>query len=114
MKLAERVHTLTSSPTLAITSKAKQLKKSGIDVISFGAGEPDFDTPLHIKESAIKAINDGFTKYTPSTGTPQLKQAIIEKFKKDNGLNYDPSQIVVSTSSCRAISGNKFIVGSVA
>ncbi len=99
MKLASRVRSLTSSPTLAITSKAKQLKKSGVDVVSFGAGEPDFDTPEHIKKSAIKAISEGFTKYTPSTGTPQLKQAIVEKFKRDNNLHYDPSQIVVSNGA---------------
>ena len=99
MKLASRVLSLTSSPTLAITSKAKQLKKSGVDVISFGAGEPDFDTPEHIKNSAIEAINEGFTKYTPSTGTLQLKQAIIEKFKRENNLHYDPSQIVVSNGA---------------
>jgi len=84
---------------LAITSKAKQLKKSGVDVVSFGAGEPDFGTPEHIKKSAIKAINEGFTKYTPSTGMPQLKQAIVEKFKRDNNLHYDPSQIVVSNGA---------------
>lgn len=99
MKLATRVKSLTSSPTLAITSKAKQLKRSGIDVISFGAGEPDFDTPIHIKKAAIKAINDGFTKYTPSTGTLQLKQAIVEKFKKDNNLHYEPNQIIVSNGA---------------
>ena len=99
MKLASRVKSLTSSPTLAITSKAKQLKRSGVDIVSFGAGEPDFDTPQHIKAKAIAAINDGFTKYTPSTGTPQLKNAIIEKFKKDNNLHYEPSQIVVSNGA---------------
>jgi aspartate aminotransferase len=99
MKLAARVMSLTSSPTLAVTSKAKQLKRSGVDVISFGAGEPDFDTPDHIKRRAIKAINDGFTKYTPSTGTPDLKKAIVEKFARDNNLHYDPSQIVVSNGA---------------
>ncbi|MCG2711745.1 MAG: pyridoxal phosphate-dependent aminotransferase [Candidatus Omnitrophica bacterium] len=99
MKIACRVQSLTSSPTLAITSKAKQLKKSGVDVVSFGAGEPDFDTPVHIKKSAIKAINEGFTKYTPSAGMPQLKQAIVEKLKRDNNLQYDPSQIVVSNGA---------------
>lgn len=99
MKLAARVKSLTSSPTLTITSKAKQLKKNGVNVISFGAGEPDFDTPIHIKKAAIKAINDGFTKYTPSTGTPELKQAIVEKFKKDNNLHYEPNQIIVSNGA---------------
>lgn len=99
MKLAVRVQSLNSSPTLAITSKANQLKKSGVDVVSFGAGEPDFDTPEHIKKSAIEAINNGFTKYTPSAGTLQLKQAVAEKFKKDNNLHYDPSQIIVSNGA---------------
>ena len=99
MQLALRVQSLTSSPTLEITSKAKQLKQAGVDVVSFGAGEPDFDTPEHIKQSAVKAINEGFTKYTPSTGTPQLKEAIVEKFKRDNDLHYNPSQIVVSNGA---------------
>ena len=99
MKFASRVETLIPSPTLAITSKAKQLEKSGIDVVSFGAGEPDFDTPQHIKESAIVAIQQGVTKYTPSTGTLQLRQAIADKLKKDNGLNYEPSQIVVGSGA---------------
>jgi len=99
MKLAVRVNSLSSSPTLAITSKAKQLKKDGVDVVSFGAGEPDFDTPLHIKKKAIEAIDQGITKYTPSTGLPQLKQAIVKKFKTDNGLAYDQSQIIVSNGA---------------
>ncbi|MFH1063027.1 MAG: pyridoxal phosphate-dependent aminotransferase [Candidatus Omnitrophota bacterium] len=99
MKLAARVRSLTSSPTLAITSKAKQLKTNGVDVISFGAGEPDFDTPAHIKKKAIQAIEDGFTKYTPSTGTAELKKAIVDKFSRDNNLHYDTSQIVVSNGA---------------
>ncbi|MBI4846632.1 MAG: pyridoxal phosphate-dependent aminotransferase [Candidatus Omnitrophica bacterium] len=99
MELASRVINLTSSPTLAVTSKAKQLKDSGVDVVSFGAGEPDFDTPEYIKNSAVKALQAGFTKYTPSTGTIQLRKAIAEKFKRDNNLNYEPSQIVVSNGA---------------
>ncbi len=99
MKLASRVATLIPSPTLAITSKAKQLQSSGIDVVSFGAGEPDFDTPQHIKDSAIKAIQDGVTKYTPSTGTLQLRQAIAAKLKRENNLSYDVSQIVVGSGA---------------
>jgi len=99
MKLALRVESLSSSPTLAITSRAKQLKKDGVDVVSFGAGEPDFDTPQYIKDAAVKAIQDGFTKYTPSTGTPQLKNAICEKLKRDNELSYEPSQIIVGTGA---------------
>jgi aspartate aminotransferase len=81
---------------LAIDSKAKQMKAEGQDVIGFGAGEPDFDTPEHIKEAAIKAIRDGFTKYTPSSGIPELRQAIADKFKRENALAYKPSQIIVS------------------
>ena len=82
--------------TLAIDSKAKQMKAEGIDVVGFGVGEPDFATPAHICEAAIKAINAGFTKYTPSSGIPELRQAAAAKFKKDNGLDYKPSQIIVS------------------
>jgi len=82
--------------TLAITAKAKKMKAQGIDVISFGSGEPDFDTPINIKDAAIKAIHEGFTKYTPASGTDSLKKAICEKFSRDNNLEYDPSQIVVS------------------
>jgi aspartate aminotransferase len=87
------------SVTLEITSKAKKMAKDGIDVVSFAAGEPDFDTPKHIKEAAIKAINEGFTKYTPSSGMPELREAISRKFKQDNGIDYSPSQIVVSNGA---------------
>ena len=96
MRLAKRISGITPSATLDITSKAKRMAREGIDVVSFGAGEPDFDTPSHIKAAAIKAINEGFTKYTPSSGTPEIREAISRKFKKDNELNYSPSQIVVS------------------
>src|SRR5437764_10247455 len=82
--------------TLAIDAKAKQMKADGQDVVGFGAGEPDFDTPQHIKDAAIKALNEGFTKYTPSSGIPELRQAIADKFKRENGLAYKPSQIIVS------------------
>lgn len=99
MQLASRVQELTPSLTLAIDSKAKALKAEGIDVCSFGAGEPDMDTPEHIKAAAIEALNAGFTKYTPSSGTPELRQAISEKFKRDNGLDYKPSQIIVSNGA---------------
>jgi aspartate aminotransferase len=94
--LAQRSTTLTPSLTLAIDAKAKKLKAEGVDVCGFGAGEPDFDTPQHIKDAAIKALNDGFTKYTPSSGTPELRTAIAEKLKADNGLDYKPSQIIVN------------------
>ena len=96
MKLAKRTTLISPSPTLAITAKAKQMKSQGIDVIGFGAGEPDFDTPVYIKESAKKSIDEGFTKYTPTSGIEELKKAICEKFKRDNGLDYEPSQIIVS------------------
>ena len=87
---------MTPSLTLAIDSKLKQMKAEGQDVVGFGAGEPDFDTPQHIKDACIKAINEGFTKYTPAAGTPELRQAAADKFKRDNGLDYKPSQIIVS------------------
>ena len=95
-KISQRAASLAPSLTLAIDSKAKQLKAEGQDVVGFGAGEPDFDTPQHIKDAAAKALAEGFTKYTPSSGIPELRQAIAEKFKRDNGLNYKPSQIIVS------------------
>lgn len=98
MKLvAKRLDVVEPSPTLAITAKANQLKASGLDVVGFGAGEPDFDTPSHIKEAAKKAMDAGKTKYTPVSGTPSLKEAIIQKFQKDNGLKYDKNQIIVGT-----------------
>ena len=95
-KISQRAATLTPSLTLAIDSKAKQMKADGIDVVGFGAGEPDFDTPQHIKDAAAKALADGFTKYTPAAGIPELRQAIADKHKRENGLNYKPSQIIVS------------------
>jgi aspartate aminotransferase len=94
--LSDRVQRIKPSPTLAVTARAAQLKAAGKDIIGLGAGEPDFDTPDHIKEAAIQAIRDGFTKYTAVDGTPGLKKAIINKFARDNGLEYQPEQIVVS------------------
>src|SRR5262245_17014892 len=94
--ISRRAATLSPSLTLAIDSKAKQMKAEGLDVIGFGAGEPDFDTPQHIKDAAAKALANGFTKYTPASGIPELREAIAAKFKKDNGLTYKPSQIIVS------------------
>lgn len=94
--LSERVQRIKPSPTLAVTAKANELKAAGKDVVGLGAGEPDFDTPAFIKDAAIKAINAGFTKYTPVDGTASLKKAIIAKFQRDNGLNYEPKQILVS------------------
>jgi len=96
IKLSARVKSVRPSPTLAITARAAAMRAAGKDVIGLGAGEPDFDTPKHIKQAAIQAIKDGFTKYTPVDGTPGLKQAIIDKFKRDNGFDYKPEQILVS------------------
>ncbi|MBM2839203.1 MAG: aatA [Deltaproteobacteria bacterium] len=96
MFLSKRAKAIKPSPTLAIDAKAKALKAQGVDVIGFGVGEPDFDTPQNIKDAAIKAIEMGFTKYCPVGGTDDLKDAIIEKLKKDNGLSYERGEIVVS------------------
>jgi len=103
MKLSSRVKNISPSLTLAITAKAKKMKAQGIDVIGFGSGEPDFDTPSYIKDSGIKAIQQGFTKYTPASGTDELKKAICEKFKNDNKLEYTPSQIVISCGAKHSI-----------
>ncbi len=94
--ISKRVSGISPSVTLAITAKAKQMQKDGIDVVGFGAGEPDFDTPDNIKDAAIKAIESGFTKYTPSGGIPELKQAVCDKLKKDNGIDYKPSEVLIS------------------
>ena len=106
-KISNRAASLTPSITLAVDAKAKQMKAEGVDVVGFGAGEPDFATPRHIVEAAIKALNDGFTKYTPSSGIPELRQAAADKFKRDNGLTYKPSQIIISCggkhSCCNSI-----------
>jgi aspartate aminotransferase len=95
-RISNRAAALSPSLTLAVDSKAKQMKAEGQDVVGFGAGEPDFDTPQHIKDAAAKALAAGFTKYTPSSGIPELRQAIAEKFKRENGLTYKPSQVIVS------------------
>lgn len=96
MQPANRATVITPSQTLAIDAKAKQLKAAGEDVIGLAAGEPDFDTPEHIKAAAMGALEAGFTKYTPSSGIPELRQAIAEKLKADNDLDYEPSQIIVN------------------
>ncbi len=95
IELSDRSNRVAPSITLAVTSKAKALKASGVDVVSFGAGEPDFDTPDFVKEAAKQAIDAGMTKYTPNPCIPELKQAIVNKFKRDNGLDYTPDQICV-------------------
>jgi len=99
MEISTRAAQLTPSLTLSIDSKAKAMKLEGIDICGFGAGEPDFDTPEHIKAAAIAALEGGFTKYTPSSGLPELRQAISEKFAAENGLEYRPSQIIVSNGA---------------
>ena len=101
--LSEKAKNVTPSPTLAISAKAKEMKSRGIDVIGFGAGEPDFDTPEHIKEKAISEIKNGFTKYTPAAGIPELKEEIAKKLKRDNDLDYSSEQIVVSNGAKHAI-----------
>ncbi|OQP13306.1 pyridoxal phosphate-dependent aminotransferase [Geobacillus thermoleovorans] len=103
MKLAKRVASLTPSATLAITAKAKELKAAGYDVIGLGAGEPDFNTPEHIIAAAIKAMNEGHTKYTPSGGLPALKEEIIKKFARDQGLSYEPAEIIVCVGAKHAL-----------
>ncbi|MGB9430203.1 MAG: pyridoxal phosphate-dependent aminotransferase [Gammaproteobacteria bacterium] len=117
--LSERVQRLQPSSTLAVSARAAELKAKGEDIISLGAGEPDFDTPEHIKEAAIRAIRAGQTKYTAVDGTPALKRAIIEKFRRDNGLEYQPNQILVSCGGkqsffnlCQALldSGDEVII----
>lgn len=97
VQLSHRVQQIKPSPTLAVTNKAAELRAAGQDIIGLGAGEPDFDTPEHIKAAAIAAINEGKTKYTAVDGTPGLKKAIIDKFKRDNDLSYEPNQILVSS-----------------
>ena len=94
--LSKRASLLKPSPTLAINAKEKELKAKGIDIAGFGAGEPDFNTPDHIKQAAIQAINDNFTRYTPAAGIDPLKDAVIDKFKRDNGLTYKRDEVIIS------------------
>jgi aspartate aminotransferase len=103
LKLANRVLSLTPSTTLAITAKAKELKEQGVDVIGLGAGEPDFNTPQFIIEAAYKSMIEGHTKYTPSAGLPLLKKAIIQKFQEDQGIEYNPSEIIVANGAKHAL-----------
>lgn len=97
--ISKKAQAISSSPTLAIDSKFKAMKANGEDVVGFGAGEPDFDTPQHIKDAAIKAITEGKTKYTPAAGTLDVRKAVAEKFKRENGLDYTPANIVVSNGA---------------
>lgn len=103
MVLSRKAQTISESATLAISAKAKKMKSEGIDIVDFGVGEPDFDTPQHIKAAAIDAINKGYTKYTPATGIPELKKAIADKLIYDNNISYEPSDIVVSNGAKHAL-----------
>ncbi|MDR3330680.1 MAG: pyridoxal phosphate-dependent aminotransferase [Endomicrobium sp.] len=103
MHISKRVQSIKSSPTLAIDAKAKALKQQGVNVINFGVGEPDFDTPQNIKKAAVDAIDTGFTKYCPVAGTPEIKNAIINKFKRDNELTYIPEEIIVSSGAKQSL-----------
>ncbi len=104
--LSKRAKAINPSPTILIDSKAKEMKNQGIDVIGFGAGEPDFETPLHIKEAGINAIKSGETRYTPTAGTLELKEAICHKLASDNNLEYKPNQIVVSNGAKHSLSNS--------
>jgi len=95
--LSDTLSRVQPSATIAVTQKALELKRAGRDVIGLGAGEPDFDTPDHIKDAAIKAIRDGLTKYTAVDGIPELKRAIADKFRRENGLDYAPAEVSVGT-----------------
>ena len=103
VRINSRIAQVTGSTTLAITARANELKAQGVDVVSFAAGEPDFDTPDYIKEAALQAIKNGFTKYTPSSGTEELRAAICDKLKRDNALDYKPAEIVVGCGAKHAI-----------
>ena len=104
LTLSKKAQAVKPSSTLAITAKAKELKAQGIDVVGFGAGEPDFNTPENVCDAAINAIESGFTKYTPASGTNELKEAICKKFKEFNGLDYKPNQIVISNGGKHGLS----------
>jgi len=96
MKISRRAEAVPASATIAVTARAQQLKAQGVDVVGFGAGEPDFDTPDYIKQAAVKALNEGKTKYTPAAGLPRLKAVIADKLKKENHLDYSPDQVIVN------------------
>ena len=101
--LSSRINSLPASATLAMAAKARELKNNGIDVIGLSLGEPDFNTPDFIKEAAVVAINENWNSYSPVDGYSDLKEAICQKFKRDNNLNYNPSQVVVSTGAKQSI-----------
>jgi aspartate aminotransferase len=103
IRLAQRVQRIKPSPTLAVTARAARLKAEGKDIIGLGAGEPDFDTPVHIQDAGIAAIRGGHTRYTAVEGTVELKDAIIAKFRRDNGLEYARPQILVSSGAKQTV-----------
>ena len=103
MQVADRIRQIPPSATLALNTKANQLKAQGVDIVNFGVGEPDFDTPENIREAAIRAIREGFTRYTPVGGIPELKEAIARKFQEDYGLSYKPGEIIVSCGGKHAL-----------
>ena len=104
MKISQRVQNLEESATLAVAAKAARMRAEGIDVVSFGAGEPDFDTPEHIKQAAARALEAGETKYAkPASGVPELKQAIADKLRRENSLDYDPTQILAAVGGKEAL-----------
>jgi aspartate aminotransferase len=105
MRISQRTANITASATLAVSAKAKRMKAQGVDVVSFGAGEPDFDTPDFIKEAAKEGLDKGMTKYAPASGTLDLKKAVAEKLRQQNGLNYEPSQVVISCGGKHALYG---------
>ncbi|MBW2308940.1 MAG: aminotransferase class I/II-fold pyridoxal phosphate-dependent enzyme [Deltaproteobacteria bacterium] len=103
MKLSEKAGKIQPSITLSISAKAKEMRAAGIPVLNFSAGEPDFDTPEAVKRAGVRAIEEGFTKYTPAGGTPELKDAIIRKYEKELGISYKPSEVIVSNGGKQAI-----------
>ncbi len=103
MRLAERIQAIRPSATLAISAKAKEMRSQGIDVIGFGAGEPDFDTPQHIKDAAVRAVMEGYTKYTPVGGLDELKTAVCHRLQADQGLSYEPSQVIICCGAKQAL-----------
>jgi aspartate aminotransferase len=103
MKISKRAQAVAASATIAVTARAKQLKAQGVDVVGFGAGEPDFDTPDYIKDAAISAIKAGKTKYTPAAGIIELRTAIAEKLRRENGLNYTPEQVIVNIGAKHSV-----------
>lgn len=102
-RLAKRARMIGDSPTLAMNARAQEMRRQGVDIISFTVGEPDFNTPAHIGEAGIKAIKDGFTRYTAAAGIPELRQAVVKKMKRDHGLDYKMNQIIISTGAKQAL-----------